>query len=141
MINKLHSMGLLPDDDVFYIHHADLQSRNLLFTTPTPTTVQLTDIVDWDNALFAPKFMGARAPFFLWTEDDALEDEESDVLLEPADPEMQAYKRIFEEMVGANFCEDSYRPKYIFARRMRGFMVYAIRSGSAFYLAGKLLDE
>jgi hypothetical protein len=62
--------------------------------------------------------MGTRAPVFLWTEDDALEDEESDVLLEPADREMQAYKRMFEEVVGAKFCEDSYRSENIFARRM-----------------------
>jgi aminoglycoside phosphotransferase (APT) family kinase protein len=65
MINKFHSMGLLPDRDLFYLHHADLQPRNLLFTTPTPTTVRLTGILDWDNTLFAPKFMSTRTPFFL----------------------------------------------------------------------------
>jgi hypothetical protein len=111
IINFLHTQGLLPDTDAFYLHHPDFYARNLLFTTPNPSTVRFSGIIDWDNTLFAPKFLSTRAPFFLWTNDDADEEEEGDALIEPNDPELRAYKRIFEDVGGDRFCQDAYRPE------------------------------
>jgi hypothetical protein len=65
MINKLRSLSLIPDTDPFNLYHTDLQSRNLLFATPTPFTVHLTGILELDNALMAPKFMATHTTFFL----------------------------------------------------------------------------
>jgi hypothetical protein len=141
MIDKLHKLGVLPDVDTFHLHHVDLQSRNLFFITPTPSSVCLTGILDWDSALFAPKFMSTRAPFFLWTDEGADESAEGDVLLDSDDAEMREYKRIFEEVVGENFCSDAYRPEYIFARRLWKFLVNGIRSGGDKFLAKLLVEE
>jgi hypothetical protein len=141
IINKLHEMGALPDKDMFHLYHADLQSRNLLFTTPTPDTVCLTGILDWDSALFAPKCMSTRAPFFLWTSDDADEFEEGDALLESNDAEMCEYKRIFEEVVGEKFCKDAYRSEFIDARRLWRFLVHGIRSGGDLFMAELLIEQ
>jgi hypothetical protein len=141
MINKLHDLGALPDKDTFHFYHADLQSRNLLFTTPTPSSVCLTGILDWDSALFAPKFMSTRAPFFLWTDEWAGESAEGDALLESDDAEMCGYKRIFEEVVGEKFCKDAYRPEYIFARRLWKFLIGGIRSGGDEFMAELLVEE
>ena len=141
MINGLCQTGLLPDKDTFHLYHADLQSRNLLFTLTSPTTVRLTGILDWDSALFAPKFMSTRAPFFLWTEDDADENAESDAVVEVTDPEKLEYKRNFEDVVGAGFHQDSYRTEYILARSMWYFLVRGIRSGGDVFLAEEVLEE
>jgi aminoglycoside phosphotransferase (APT) family kinase protein len=141
MINKLHALDVLPDKDSFHLYYADFQSRNLMFTTPSPSTVRLTGILDWDSALFAPKFMSTRVPFFLWTDEGADELEEGDVLLESSDAEVHDYKRIFEAVVGEKFCEDAYRPVYIFARRVWRFLVGGIRSGGDAFLAEMLVEE
>jgi hypothetical protein len=118
MINIVHSQGLLPDGGPFFIHHPDFQSRNLLFTTPTSSTVRLSGIIDWDGALFAPKFMSTRSSFLLWTEEGADEDEDGDALIEPSEPKLRAYKRAFEYVVGQDFCKDAYCQQYIFLRRI-----------------------
>jgi hypothetical protein len=141
IVNKLHDMGVLPDKDKFYLYHADLQLRNLLFTTPTPNTVRLTGILNWDTALFAPKFMSTRPPFFLWTEDGADESAEMDALLESNDTELCGYKRIYEEVVHEKIMEDAYRLEYIFARRLWKFLVDGIRSGGDEYMAELLVEE
>jgi hypothetical protein len=132
---------LLPDTDAFYLHHPDFYARNLLFTTPHPSTVRFSGIIDWDNTLFAPKFLSTRAPFFLWTNDDADEEEEGDALIEPTDPELRAYKRIFEDVVGDRFCQDAYRPEYFFLRRIWRFLANGIRSGSDQIFAEEALEE
>jgi aminoglycoside phosphotransferase (APT) family kinase protein len=141
MIHKLHALGHLPDKDGFYLYHPDLQSRNLLFTTPTPSAVRLTGILDWDTAVFAPRFMSTRAPYFLWTGDDADEYEEGDALLEPEDAEMKTYKSIFENAVGAEFVKDAYRPEYVLARGMWRFLVSGINSGSELFEAEEVLEK
>jgi hypothetical protein len=141
MINKLYSQDLLPDTDMFHLYHPDLQSRNLLFTTPTPTTVCLTGILDWDNAMFVPSFMSTRSPFFRWTGEGADEDEEKDALIEPDNPEMREYEQIFANVVGEEFCKSAYQLELVFLRRMWRFLVNGIRSGSDQLSAEELLQD
>jgi aminoglycoside phosphotransferase (APT) family kinase protein len=138
MIHKLHALKLLPDTEGFYLYHPDLQARNLLFTTPTPSTVCLTGILDWNTAVFAPRFVSTRAPFFLWTESDA---EEWDAVPEPEDADMKTYKRVFESVVGAQFVKDAYRAEYVLARGMWRFLVGGVKSGSEMFAAEEVLEK
>jgi thiamine kinase-like enzyme len=126
---------LIPNKDAFHFHHADLQLRNLLFTIQSSTTVRLTGILDWDSALLAPKFMSTRAPFFLWSEDAADENEEGDALVEPEDADKTELKRIFGTEVGEAFCKESHREEYLIARRMWYFMMNGLRNGGDVFLA------
>jgi aminoglycoside phosphotransferase (APT) family kinase protein len=137
MIHKLHALKLLPDTEGFYLYHPDLQARNLLFTTPTPSTIRLTGILNWDAAVFAPRFVSTRALFFLWTDDGA---DEWDAVLEPEDADMKRYKRVFEEVVGAEFVKDAYRPEYVLARGMWRFLAGGIKSGSEMFEAEEVLE-
>ncbi|OAL02785.1 hypothetical protein IQ06DRAFT_345774 [Phaeosphaeriaceae sp. SRC1lsM3a] len=117
IVNKLYADGLLPDRDPFFLHHGDF-------------------------ALFAPKFMATRAPFYLWAGLDAdEEDERSSALLEPSNSEMREYKRIFEDVVGEDFYRDSYRKEYFFLRQMWWFMLHGMRSSTDQMLAQELLAE
>lgn len=141
MINMVHSQGLLPEGDPFVLYHPDFQPRNLLFTTPTSSTVRLSGIINWDSALFAPKFMSTRSPFFLWTEECADKEVEGDALIEPSNPELRAYKRTFEDVVGQDFCKDAYCQQYIFLRRIWRFLVNGIGSGGDALVAEEVLEE
>jgi len=140
IVDDMHSVGLIPDKDVFHFYHADLYSRNLLFAIQSPTTVRLTGIVDWDSASFAPRFMSTRAPFFLWSEDDADENEEGDAVVEPEDTGKAELKRVFEDVVGKSFCQESYRQEFVLARRMWYFLVNGLRSGGDMFLAEEVRE-
>jgi aminoglycoside phosphotransferase (APT) family kinase protein len=140
MTEDLYARGLIPDKDAFHFYHADMQLRNLLFAIESPTTIRLTGILDWDSALFAPNFMSTRAPFFLWSEDDADENEEGDAVVEPEDKEKGELKRIFEHVVGRDFHQESYRQEYVLARRMWYFLVNGLRNGGDVFLAEEVLE-
>ncbi|KAH7061679.1 hypothetical protein BKA63DRAFT_484397 [Paraphoma chrysanthemicola] len=139
--NKLADTGFLPDTDSFHLYHADFQSRNLLFAVTSLTSVRLTGVLDWDSALFAPKFMSTRAPFFLWSEDDADELDEGDAVIEPSDAGMLELKHMFEDVVGKDFYRDSYQREYLLARRMFYFLIEGIRSGGDLFLCEEILEE
>ncbi|KAF2831725.1 hypothetical protein CC86DRAFT_402230 [Ophiobolus disseminans] len=141
MTEDLHLLGFTPDPDAFHFFHADLYSRNLLFTIQSPTSVRLTGILNWDSASFAPKFMSTRAPFFLWSDEDADENEEGDATLEPEDARMRALKRVFEGTVGEKFYKESYKKEAMLARRMWYFLTHGIRNGGDIFLAEEVLEE
>ncbi|KAH7068513.1 hypothetical protein FB567DRAFT_615273 [Paraphoma chrysanthemicola] len=139
--NKLADTGFVPDTDSFHLYHADFQSRNLLFAVTSPTSVRLTGVMDWDSAFFAPKFMSTRAPFFLWSGDDADELDEGGAVIDPTDSGKLELKRVFEDVVGEAFYRDSYRREYVLARRMLYFLVKGIRSGGDLFLCEEILEE
>lgn len=140
VVNRIYADGLVPNQDPFFLRHGDLYPSNLLFTTPTPSTVRLTGVIDWDSALFVPKFMSTRPPFYLWAGLDSDEEEENDAVLEPRDPEQREYKRIFEDVVGEQFYADSYRKEYLFLRKMWWFLLEGIRSSTDKFMAEQLLQ-
>jgi aminoglycoside phosphotransferase (APT) family kinase protein len=140
IIRKLHNLDLISDSDAFYLFHPDLQARNLLFTLPSPTCVRLTGVLDWDAAVFAPKFVSARAPFFLWVDEGSDEEAEAGCLVEPEDTERRAYKRCWEVEVGEERVRDAYRMEYVVARRMWYVLVRGIKTGGDMGLAEEVLE-
>jgi hypothetical protein len=111
------------------------------------STPMITGIIDWDEAVYAPKFAAAVAPTWLWEppeekedddkeEEDDEDDEDDDGSVqdpdideekfeksnaEPPTPELQAVKRAWEDAVGPE-CADSARDHYaILARRILRF--------------------
>ena len=66
----------------FHLVHGDLAPRNILGHVVDDSTINITGVVDWDFASFAPPFCAYRAPLCMWTggEDDANEWCEPEVL-------------------------------------------------------------
>jgi aminoglycoside phosphotransferase (APT) family kinase protein len=141
IINKMHQLDLLSDKDCFHFYHGDFYPRNLLARITSPTTVEITGVLDWDFAAFAPKFMSARPPFFLWQDEDAHEEDDEDATLVPECAEKAEFKRIFEDVTGSEITRFSYLPEYVIARRMYFIMMRGIRSGVDLYYAEQLVEE
>lgn len=119
IINSLHETGFLPDDEAYHLYHQDLQTRNLLVDyVDGSVAANITGILDWDSAVFAPKFVSYRAPFFLWDNKDSGEDDEDLALHVPEDPDSMAFKNIFENHADPEFLHYAYAPEFILARRM-----------------------
>jgi hypothetical protein len=90
----------LSDHDIlgstFHLVHGDLAARNILGTVIDDSTIEITGVVDWDFASFAPAFCAYRAPLYKWSggKDDAEEwcvPEELDAFKAVASPEYQKY--------------------------------------------------
>ena len=138
MAEKMHELGLLPDDERFHFAHGDLFLRNILAEVDGVRQVRITGILDWDDAKFVPKFVAYRAPFFLWSpseHDERLAD------ARPVDFEQAVYKRMFEELVGPEFLRYAYGPEYILARRMLRFLLDGVVCGPDERCAWEIIEE
>jgi aminoglycoside phosphotransferase (APT) family kinase protein len=80
----------------FHLVHGDLAARNILGIVINDSTIEITGVVDWDFASFAPAFCAYRTPLFKWSDgkDDAeewCEPEELDAFKTVASPEYLKY--------------------------------------------------
>lgn len=51
----------------FHLVHGDLAARNIMGTVIDDSTIEITGVVDWDFASFAPAFCAYRAPLLKWS--------------------------------------------------------------------------
>lgn len=99
MIDRLYGLGFLPDDEHFHFYHGNLQPRNIMAEIVDDASVHIIGILDWDLAVFAPKFMSTRPPFCLWNEDATSESEE-DAMCEPEGSDKAVLKQTYESVIG-----------------------------------------
>jgi len=93
--------------------HVDIHMGNVMAQIQSDNTLKVTAILDWDEAVFAPKFAACEPLGWLWgyiasdhlDEDDHLtwpyELEGANNV--PSTPEQQELKRIFEEQAGPEY--------------------------------------
>ena len=108
-------------DDTNCLAHLDLAARNTMVEFPTDGSLKVTGVLDWDSAVFAPKFMSCAPPFWLWADEDDTEfdqNDESKANETPTKSHNQEIKRAFEETVGEDFLLYSYQPQFRLARRL-----------------------
>ena len=93
--------------------------------------IRITGILDWDSALFAPKFVSCRPPWWLWQDElfpeDAMKSEKN-ANIKPYDPELLEVKNIFEEIVGNEYNRFAYQPQYLLSRRLFDIALYGVHS-------------
>ena len=113
----MHEAGIF-EDMPNCICHLDLMPRNIMVETPNATSANISGILDWDSAVFAPFFVSCNPPSWIW---DWAEEEDEDPAKAnetPETPEMQELKQVFEDAVGSKFLTCSYNPEYQLARRL-----------------------
>jgi hypothetical protein len=101
--------------------HGDFREYNLLAEVRSPTQVDITGVIDWDGAYFAPEFMAYRAPFWLWiSENSSSEDleDETNALLEPETDDDRVLKDVFLDNASAEYKKFAFAPEAMLARRM-----------------------
>ncbi|KAF9699411.1 hypothetical protein EKO04_002529 [Ascochyta lentis] len=69
ILHSLQRRDLLGEK--FHLSHGDLAPRNIMAEVVNESSVEITGVVDWDFACFAPKFCAYRAPLNLWDKDEA----------------------------------------------------------------------
>ncbi|KAF1912207.1 hypothetical protein BDU57DRAFT_522347 [Ampelomyces quisqualis] len=107
--------------------HGDLREYNLLAAITSPSTVDITGIIDWDDSCFAPKFMAFRSPFWLWMTEDSDascgdDEHEKNAHLNPASDNDRAVQRVFLENASDEYKRFAFAPEAFLARRMYGIL-------------------
>ena len=64
IIHSLHRRDFL--GTTFHLCHGDLAARNILGAVTSRSTVDITGVVDWDFACFAPAFCAFKPPLDMW---------------------------------------------------------------------------
>ena len=141
MADQMDDLGCL-GDDMNCLCHLDLLGapRNIMANINSDDSLSITGILDWDSAVFAPRFVSCAPPMWLWAWDDEEEDE-THANDTPSTPEDQEIKRIFEETVGDDFLFHAYKPEYRLARKLFYFAQSGIRSSTEDEEADELLKE
>ena len=124
--------------------HMDLAPRNIMVEVGTDDFIQITGILDWDSAIFAPKFVSCRPPWWLWQDEIFPEDamvDESNAHVEPYDPELLEVKRLFDEAVGDEYTRLAYQPQYLIARKLFDIALYGNCTNESITDIDKIIDE
>jgi hypothetical protein len=101
--------------------HGDFREYNLLAEVRSHTEVEITGVIDWDEAYFAPQVMAYRSPFWLWISENSSSDDledETNALLEPETDDDRVLKRVFLENASTEYKKFAFAPEAILARRM-----------------------
>lgn len=141
MAAQMDDLGFLGNDENC-VCHLDLLGapRNIMADIKSDGLLSITGILDWDSAVFAPRFVGCAPPMWLWAWDEEEEDEKhaNDTPSHPGDQEI---KKIFEETVGDWFLLYAYKPEYRLARELFRFAKAGIRSSTENEEVEELLKE
>ena len=99
--------------DLHCFCHVDLHSRNIMAEVQPDGSIKITAVLDWDEAMFAPKFVNCQPLWWLWEEegDDRVDEkgwptwpyELPAAEGFPTTPENQELKRLFEEHAGPEY--------------------------------------
>ena len=146
----MDGMGVF-SPDMHCLCHVDLHSRNVMAEIQQDDTIRITAVLDWDEAVFAPKFVNCQPPWWLWKEDGDVRLDENGCETWPyelptaknlpATPENQELQRLFEEHAGAEYrylatdtCSRLGRILFILAKD-------GLKSGEHFKAADRVISE
>ena len=124
IVREMDDMELF-ESNLNCLCHVDLHSRNVMVRVDSNQSLEVTAILDWDEAVFAPKFMNCDPPRWLWDDTKYQVDEDglipwpyelSGARNAPSDPDKQELKRIFEEQAGPEYCDLAYKDHHRLCR-------------------------
>ncbi len=97
--------------------HLDLHPRNIMVEILPDGSVRITDVLDWDEAVIAPKFVNCQPPGWLWGYDKDTHTENSllpwpyeleGANITPSTLQRQELKTIFDEHAGPEYPQLAY---------------------------------
>ena len=142
MADEMEIFGFLGNNENCMCHLDLLGSpRNIMVDIQSDGSLSITGILDWDSAVFAPRFVGCAPPMWLWAWNSEEDEDEKHANDTPTTPENREIKKIFEETVGDRFLMYAYKPEYRLARELFRFAKSGITSNTGFDEAEELLNE
>ena len=138
---EMSALGLL-NTDYYCLCHLDLEPRNILSRPPISAQPNIiTGILDWDSAIFAPPFMCASPPMWLWAWNDDADEDERLANDTPPTSELCELKHVFEDAAGPDYRRFAYGVQYRLARRLVKFAIDGLQSNEDFVRAESFIQE
>lgn len=116
VVREMDTLGLFKPD-LNCLCHLDLHPRNIMVETHSKDSIQVTGILDWDEAVVAPKFVNCQPPGWLWGYDKDTHTENSllpwpyeleGANITPSTTQQQQLKLIFDENAGPEYSSLAY---------------------------------
>jgi aminoglycoside phosphotransferase (APT) family kinase protein len=121
--------------NTFHLVHNDLFPRNIMASIKDTSTVEITGIVDWDFACFAPKCAALTVPSWTWELDrgEVLLDESGHQLPTEEDEKNTACREAFHDSASVEFkrfasSHDSFIAQRVYAVFGQGLKAPSMRS-------------
>ena len=142
MAKQMDDLNLLGDGQNC-LCHLDLNTapRNIMAEIGPDKSLTVSGILDWDSAMFAPRFVGCAPPMWIWAWSNEGEEDQFHANDTPATPEQEELKSLFEDAVGPDFLEYAYRREYRLARKLTQFAIEGINSSTDIDDVEQLLAE
>jgi len=148
---QMDELGLFKPD-ANCLCHLDLHNRrNFMIQLGPDDSLEVTGILDWDEAVFAPKVVNCQPPGWLWGYDKDTHVDENDLLpwpyeLEgsntiPSTPEQRELKHIFEESAGSDYPQLAYDESSRFARTLFRLATLGLTANWNFTAAERIVKE
>ena len=130
--------------------HVDLYPRNIMANIHPDGSIRITGILDWDEAVVAPKFVNCEPPAWLWGfDDDQLPHDDlpawpyekpgaNDV---PATLENRVLKRIFEEHAGDEYVNLAYGEHFRLCRGLFRVVLFGLTSNENYEAAERIVED
>jgi aminoglycoside phosphotransferase (APT) family kinase protein len=126
IVRSLDQTGDLGEpSDVFSLVHDDLYARDVMGEIKDSKTVEITGVVDWDSAFFAPYFMASRAPLWAWRPEDESAIRETEHLAPKTEDDRKAYNA-FIKTASSQYRRSAFSDEAILLRDMFEVIVYGI---------------
>jgi len=138
--SQLEEMGYLYCESNCLTHY-DLDPRNIMVDIQEDGTLKITGILDWDLAMFAPKWVSYRPPVWIWNWVDGGSEDETKANDEPVTVEQQELKELFESLFGPDFEWYGYQPHYRLARRLFRLATFGLTIAKNYEDAEMFLEE
>ena len=149
VIDEMSELGVFTEE-LHCLCHSDLYPRNIMAQIQNNGSIRLTGILDWDEAVVAPKLVCCEPPSWLWGSkpEDASNGafpiwpyEAPGANDEPRTIEQRELKRIFDKQVGPDYLSSAYGAQYRVARGLFRIVLFGLMSNDSYDAAYRLVSD
>ncbi|CAF9903946.1 MAG: hypothetical protein HETSPECPRED_003253 [Heterodermia speciosa] len=149
-VREMNDVNLFPPDLGNCLCHVDLHPRNIMVAIQPDKTLKVTAILDWDEAVFAPKFVNCIPPLFLWRDDGEDRVDENGIdpwpyelggADDPVSEQRRELKRLFEEAAGPDYRALAYEERFRLGRVLFRLATTGLVSSQNTRAAEKVLTD
>ena len=149
IVKDIDDLGLFTTKH-YCLCHVDLFPRNIMADIRSDGSIQVTGILDWDEAVVAPKFVACEPPAWLWgfkASDLPANSfpiwpyEKPGAGDVPSTTENQTLKRIFEEYAGPEYLSLAYDEHFRISRCLFRIALFGLTSSEHYDAADRIIQD
>ena len=149
VIEEMDDLGLF-QSLTHCLCHVDLYPRNIMANIQPDASIQITGILDWDEAVVAPQFVTCDPPAWLWGFDDdhvpqrdlpAWPYEKPGANDVPASLENRELKRVFEEHAGGEYGRFAFEEPFRLCRGLFRVALFGLTSNENYEAAERIVVD